>query len=166
VDRGIQGLKRSLPADAAGIPLGTVTAPVPPNNSPVLAPTLEVLGRTDAPMTIHLDRGYDSARTRQFLIEHVLRGEIAARGTLAPIAAGTYWVVERTTAWTNAHQKLVWCTERRAAVTAFWIAFSAAIIFCGPARARSVDALRVASLSLPRALMPAPLAQACTFSSW
>ena len=131
VDRGIQGLKRSLPVDAAGIPLSTVTGPVPPHDSPVLAPTLEVPVRTDAAMTIHLDRGYDSARTRQFLIEHGLRGDIAARGTLAPIAAGACWVVERTTAWTNAHKKLVWYTERQAAVIAFWIALSAAIILVG-----------------------------------
>ena len=31
----------------------------------------------------------------------------------------------------NAHKKLVWCTERRAAVIAFWIAFSAVIIIVG-----------------------------------
>ena len=127
VDRGKQGLKRSLAVDAAGIPLGTVAAPANRHDSPLLAPTLEVLGRTDAAMTIHLDRGYDSAR----LTEHGLRGEIAARGKPAPIAAGKRWVVERTIAWTNAHKKLVWCTERRAAVIAFWIAFSAAIIIMG-----------------------------------
>jgi hypothetical protein len=40
-------------------------------------------------------------------------------------------VVERTTAWTYAHKKLVWCTERRAVVVAFWIAFSAALIVVG-----------------------------------
>ena len=131
VDRGKQGLKRSLAVDADGIPLGTVAAPANRHDSPLLAPTLEALGRTDAAMTIHLDRGYDSARTRQCLTEHGLRGEIAARGKPAPIAAGKRWVVERTTAWTNAHKKLVWCTERRAAVIAFWIAFSAAIIIVG-----------------------------------
>lgn len=131
IDRGKQGLKRSLAVDAAGIPLGTVAAPANRHDSPLLAPTLAVLGRTDATMTIHLDRGYDSARTRQCLTEHGLCGEIAARGRPAPITAGNRWVVERTTAWTNAHKKLVWCTERRAAVIAFWIAFSAAIIIVG-----------------------------------
>ena len=39
--------------------------------------------------------------------------------------------MERTNAWTNAHKKLVWCTERRAVVIAFWIAFSAVIIIVG-----------------------------------
>ena len=52
-----------------------------------------------------------------------VRAEIAARGKPAPLTVGSRWVVERTTAWTNAHQKLVWCTERRATVVAFWIAF-------------------------------------------
>jgi hypothetical protein len=60
-----------------------------------------------------------------------LRAEIAQRGTPAPIQAGQRWVVERTNAWTNAHKKLVWCTERRARVIAFWIALSAVIIIVG-----------------------------------
>ena len=85
----------------------------------------------DRPMTIHLDRGYDSGATRQRLAARGLTAAIAAKGTPAPIAAGKRWVVERTTAWTNAHKKLVWCTERRAAVVAFWIAFSAVIITVG-----------------------------------
>ena len=60
-----------------------------------------------------------------------VRAEIAARGKPAPLTVGSRWVVERTTAWTNAHQKLVWCTERRATVVAFWIALSSVIIIVG-----------------------------------
>jgi hypothetical protein len=72
-----------------------------------------------------------------------LRGDAAAagrpwpdssdrgQGKPAPIAASQRWVVERTNAWTNAHKKLVWCTERRAVVIAFWITFSAVIIIVG-----------------------------------
>lgn len=56
---------------------------------------------------------------------------IAVKGKPAPLTAGRRWVVERTNAWTNAHKKLVWCTERRAAVVAFWIAFSAVIVTVG-----------------------------------
>jgi hypothetical protein len=40
-------------------------------------------------------------------------------------------VVERTIGWTNAHKRLVWCTERPAVVVAFWLAFSATIIIVG-----------------------------------
>ena len=82
-------------------------------------------------MTIHLDRGYDSRATRQRLAARGLAAAIAAKGKPAPITAGQRWVVERTNAWTNAHQKLVWCTERRAAVVAFWVACSAVIITVG-----------------------------------
>lgn len=55
-------------------------------------------------------------------------GEIAPRGKPAPIAASQRWPVARTNAWTNAHKKLVWCTERRTVVVAFWLAFSAVVI--------------------------------------
>jgi len=131
VDRGKQGLKRSVAVDAAGIPLGTVAAPANRHDAPLLEPTLDALRITDAGMTVHLDRGYDSNATRQRLSARGLRSEIARRGFPAPITAGQRWVVERTTAWANAHKKLVWCTERRSAVVAFWIAFSAAIIIVG-----------------------------------
>jgi len=134
VDRGKQGLKRSLVVDAAGIPLGTITAPANQHDSPLLEPTLatlDAIGPLPTPMTVHLDRGYDSAVTRQRLAARGLRAEIAERGKPAPLTAGKRWVVERTNAWTNAHKKRVWCTERRAAVIAFWIALSAVIIIVG-----------------------------------
>lgn len=131
VDRGKQGLKRSVAVDAAGIPLATIAAPANRHDSPLLEPTLDALGFGDRPMTVHLDRGYDSAATRTRLATRGLTAAIAPKGTPAPIAAGQRWVVERTNAWANAHKKLVWCTERRAAVVAFWIAFSAVLIIVG-----------------------------------
>jgi transposase len=131
VDRGKQGLKRSVAVDAAGIPLATIAAPANRHDSPLLEPTLDTLGFGDRPMTVHLDRGYDSGATRTRLARRGLTAAIAAKGTPAPIAAGQRWVVERTNAWSNAHKKLVWCTERRATVVAFWIAFSAVIIIVG-----------------------------------
>jgi hypothetical protein len=69
--------------------------------------------------------------TRQHLAHRGLIAAIATTGKRAPLIAGQRWVVERTNAWFNAHKKLVWCTERRAAVVAFWIAFSAVIIIVG-----------------------------------
>lgn len=47
------------------------------------------------------------------------------------MTAGQRWMVERTTAWTNAHRTLVWWTECRATVVAFRIAFSTVIIIVG-----------------------------------
>jgi transposase len=131
VDRGKQGLKRSVVVDAAGIPLGTIAAPANRHDSPLLEATLEALVVVDTPMTVHLDRGYDSGSTRTLLADRGLAAEIAARGQPSPVTAGRRWVVERTHAWTNAHKKLVWCTERRAAVVAFWLTFSAVIIIVG-----------------------------------
>lgn len=131
VDRGKLGLKRSTAVDANGIPLGTIAAPANRPDSPLLEPTLDTLALGLQPTTIHLDRGYDSGRTRQRLADRGLTGEIAQRGKPAPLTAGQRWVVERTNAWMNAHKKLVWCTERRAVVVAFWLAFSTAIVITG-----------------------------------
>jgi transposase len=128
VDRGKQGMKRSTVVDANGIPLGAVAAPANRHDSPLLAPTLDTVGDLPDGATVHLDRGYDSRPTRERLATRGLRGEIAPKGTPAPIAASSRWPVERTHAWTNAHKKLVWCTERRAGVVAFWVAFSAVVI--------------------------------------
>jgi hypothetical protein len=131
VDRGSPGLKRSPVVDARGIPLGAIAAPANRHDAPLVEPTLDTLaarGPCPAPMTVHLDRGDDSAVTRERLACRGLRAAIAARGTPAPVTAGQRWVVQRTNAWTNAHKKVVWWTERRAGGVAFWLAFSAVII--------------------------------------
>jgi Putative transposase of IS4/5 family (DUF4096)/Transposase DDE domain len=131
VDRGKQGLKRSTVVDAAGIPLGSVPAPANRPDSPLLETTLATLdglGPLPDAMTVHLERGYDSGVTRERLARRGLQAAIAPQGRAAPIAASQRWPVERTHAWTNAHKKLVWCTERRQVVVAFWLAFSAVII--------------------------------------
>ncbi len=128
VDRGKLGLKRSTAVEANGIPLGTISAPANRHDSPLLGPTLDALRMDHQPLTVHLDRGYDSGITRQQLAARGLLAAIAEKGKPAPVTAGKRWVVERTNAWTNAHKNLVWCTERRARVVDFWIAFSAVII--------------------------------------
>ena len=134
VDRGKLGLKRSTAVDGNGIPLGAVAAPANRPDSSLLEPTLDGLDAFDLgslATTVHLDRGYDSGLTRRWLADRGLRAEIARKGAPAPLTAGRRWVVERTNAWTNAHKKLVWCTERRAPVVAFWLAFSAAVVITG-----------------------------------
>ncbi len=131
VDRGKQGRKRSTVVEAQGIPLGTVIAPAARHDSPLLEPTLDTLaglGPLPAEIVVHLDRGYDSPVTRDRLAARGLLPMIAPKGQPAPVAATGRWVVERTHAWTNAHKKLVWCTERRARVIAFWLALSDVIL--------------------------------------
>jgi len=46
--------------------------------------------------TLHLDRGYDSGKTRGLLEILGYQAEIAVKGTPAPIQAGERWPVERT----------------------------------------------------------------------
>ena len=135
VDRGKQGTKRSVLTDAAGIPLAVVVAPANRHDSPLLRPTLERLGRFETRfgvglpdrITVHLDAGYDSAKTRDLLAELGCHAVISTRGT--PLQAGARWVVERTNSWHNrGFKKLAICTERHTRVIDAFIALANAII--------------------------------------
>ena len=59
VDRGKQGIKRSIAVDASGVPLGAVSAPANRHDSPLLVPTLkaasEALGTLPEEASVHLD---------------------------------------------------------------------------------------------------------------
>ncbi|MGN6033120.1 MAG: transposase [Thermomicrobiales bacterium] len=129
MDRGKQGHERSVVVDANGIPLGAIAAPANRHDSPMLVPTVDAAHeRCAGGAIVHLDRGYDADITRERLATRGLHGKIAPKGTPALIASSSRWPVERTHAWTNAHKELVRCTERRAEVVAFWLAFSAVVI--------------------------------------
>lgn len=135
VDRGKQGTKRSVMTDGSGIPLGVVIAPANRNDSPFLRPTLEKLGRFETrfgvglpeQITVHLDAGYDSTKTRELLDELGCQGVISQKGF--PLQAGRRWVVERTNSWHNrGFKKLLVCTEKRARVIDAFIALANAAI--------------------------------------
>jgi transposase len=81
VDRGKQGTKRSIVVDGAGIPLGVLAAPANVNDSPLLEPTVDLVIETIEPgtATVHLDRGYDSKKTRHTLTVRALEGAMARR---------------------------------------------------------------------------------------
>ena len=131
VDRGKQGLKRSLVTDAAGIPLHVVAAGANRHDAPLLAATLDGLDkldrRPDRP-TIHLDRGYDGRPTRALLDALGFDGAIARKGVPAPVQAGARWVVERTHQWMNGFGKLRRCTEKRQSVVDFYLFLAAALV--------------------------------------
>ena len=115
VDRGKLGYKRSIMVDGKGIPLGRVLAPANRHDSPLLAPTLDKLdeiGPLPEDITVHLDAGYDSGKTRDELKSRSMNGEIAHKGDKAPIQAGQRWHVERTNSWHNANNRLQRCYER------------------------------------------------------
>lgn len=131
VDRGKQGLKRSTLTDATGIPLHLVSAGANRHDAPLLAPTLaglDLLGPLPPTITLHLDRGYDSAVTRTLLSDLGLTGEIARKGIPAPIQVGKRWVVERTQSWMNGYGKLRRCTERAGVVIDFYLFLAAALV--------------------------------------
>ena len=131
VDRGKEGIKRSVAVDGRGIPLGALTAAANRHDSPLLFPTLEAVrtpGLLPEGVVVHLDRGYDSEATRLRLLERGLVAEISGKGKPAPLSATKRWVVERTNSWQNAHKKLAWCTKRRGRVVDFWMALSDAVI--------------------------------------
>ncbi|MFG3702274.1 IS5 family transposase [Micromonospora sp. NPDC047620] len=131
VDRGKQGLKRSGMVDGYGIPLGRVLAGANRHDSPLLAPTVDLLGDF-APLPeqtlVHLDAGYDSDSTRTLLAGRGLHGRIAHKGEKAPTQAGRRWHVERTHAWQNAFHRLARCFERRAVVVDAFFDLADAII--------------------------------------
>jgi IS5 family transposase len=86
-----------------------VSAPTNRHDSPLLAPTLDLLkdlGPLPETTCVHLDAGYDSALTRTLLTERGLQGAIAHKGLPAPIQATKRCPVERTHAWHNNFYKL------------------------------------------------------------
>lgn len=86
--------------------------------------TMEIVGELPERLSTHLDRCYDSQTTREKLHDRGLLAETSEKGRPDPLGTTKRWVVERTNSWTNAHKKLVWCTERREPVIDFWLAFS------------------------------------------
>jgi transposase len=131
VDRGKQGLKRSVATDRAGIPLHLVSAGANRHDAPLLAPTLAGLAKLDGlpqDVTVHLDRGYDGGPTRALLAELGFDGAIARKGVPAPIQAGARWVVERTHGWMNGYGKLRRCTEKAKPVVDFYLFLAAALV--------------------------------------
>jgi transposase len=131
VDRRKLGMKRSLLVEGYGIPLGRVLAPANRHDSPLLAPTLDKLddlGPLPEDITIHLDAGYDSQKTRDELEARGMKGEIAHKGGKAPIQAGQRWHVERANSWHNGFNRLQRCYERHEEVIDAFFDLADAII--------------------------------------
>ncbi len=132
VDRGKQGLKRSVASDACGVPLGIASDGANRHDSPLLGPTLaaakEQAGAMPETVNVNLDRGYDSAKSRVLNNELGYSAEIACQGVPAPVQAGKRWVVERTHSWMNDYGKLRRCTERSGKVVDFYLSIAATLV--------------------------------------
>jgi transposase len=131
VDRGKQGTKRSVVTDGAGLPLHLVAAAANAHDSPLLEPTLagvpDAIGPLPDRACVHLDAGYDSAKTRDLL--HILgyQHQIATKGKPSPIQVGKRWVVERTHSWMNGYAKLRRSTDKQRRIVEFFLFLAAAI---------------------------------------
>jgi len=131
VDRGKQGTKRSLACDGDGIPLHLVPARANDHDSPLLEPTLagicDMIGPLPDHPCMHLDRGYDSGKTRDLLEILGYDADIAVKGRPAPIQAGKRWPVERTHSWMNGYGKLRRFTDKRKVIVEFYLYLAAAL---------------------------------------
>lgn len=131
VDRGKQGTKRSVVGDGDGIPLHLLAARANNHDSPLLEPTLagvcDMIGPLPDKPGMHLDRGYDSAKTRDLLEILGYEAEIAIKGEPAPIQAGKRWPIERLHSWMNGYGKLRRCTEKRKIIAEFYLNLAAAL---------------------------------------
>ncbi|WP_240167555.1 IS5 family transposase [Streptomyces noursei] len=132
LDRGKQGLKRSIATDAGGVPLGLVAAGANRHDSPLLGPTLQAamdqVGPLPDDVNANLDRGYDSDKSRILLVELGFTGGIARKGMPAPMQAGKRGVVERTHSWMNGYGKLRRCTEKNSTIVDFYLHLAAALV--------------------------------------
>jgi hypothetical protein len=75
-----------------------------------------------------VDRGYDSAGTREVLAGRALTGVIARKGVPAPLQVGKRRVVERTHSWMNGYGKLRRCTQRDGLVIDFSLFLAAVFV--------------------------------------
>ena len=76
---------------------------------------------------MHLDRGYDSAKTRDLLQILGYDHEIAVKGVPAPIQAGKRWPVERTHSWMNGYGKLRRFTDKQKFIVEFYLYLAATL---------------------------------------
>jgi hypothetical protein len=131
VDRGKQGTKRSVACDGDGIPLHLVAARANDHDSPLLEPTLtgicDMIGPLPDQPCLHLDRGYDSTKTRNLLEILGYGADIATKGVPAPIQAGKRWPVERTHSWMNGYGKLRRFTDKRKIIIEFYLYLAATL---------------------------------------
>ena len=116
VDRRKLGMKRSLLVEGYGTPLGGCchrrSGTTPGYWHPRWTNSARS-ARCRMTITVHLDAGYDSQKTRDELGERNMTGEIAHKGDKAPIQAGQRWQVERTNSWHNGFNRLQRCYERK-----------------------------------------------------
>ena len=120
-----------MACDGDGIPLHLVATRANDHDSPLLEPTLtgicDMIGPLPDRPCMHLDRGYDSRKTRDLLEILGYDDEIAVKGIPAPIQVGKRWPVERTHSWMNGYGKLRRFTDKRKIIVEFYLYLAATL---------------------------------------
>jgi Transposase DDE domain len=134
-------MKRSVASEVGGLPLHLVAARANDHDSPLLEPTpagvVDMIGTLPQHRdlrggvmfpNLHLDRGYDSGKTRDLLDVLGFTPHIAVKGQPAPIQAGRRWPVERLHAWLNGYGKLRRCTDKRKVIVELYLYLAATLV--------------------------------------
>lgn len=126
-DRGKQGTKRSILADAAGIPIGLEVDGANRNDFKMTRQTLESIPierpqpTDEKPQGLCLDKGYDYDEVRAIAEEFGFTAHIRARGEEAKAIKqdakfkARRWVVERTHSWMNRFRRILIRWEKKPA---------------------------------------------------
>jgi len=128
VDRGKCGWKWSMLTDRAGIPLGWSTDGAHRHDTILFGPTLEAAksrGLLVEVETLHLDRGYDSAKVLALCADHGLDDVVSSKRRADTVSGrrrlkvvvplGMRWPVERTNSWLVNFGQLRRNTDRKVA---------------------------------------------------
>jgi hypothetical protein len=77
---------------------------------------------------MHLDRGYDSRKTRD--LRQILATTMTSRSRASPprSRAGKPWPVERTDSWMNGYGKLRRFTDKRKVIIEFYLDVAASLV--------------------------------------
>ena len=124
MDRGKQGVKRSLLTEAAGIPLGIAVAGTNRHDVTLVEATVASIpverpaAEEEHPQGMRMDKAYDSDPVRTFLAELGFTPHIRSRGEEAKDISengikARRWVVERTHSWLNRFRRLLIRWEKK-----------------------------------------------------
>ena len=119
------GVKRSLPTDGAGVPIGLTVDGANRNDFKLTRQTFESIPierpqpSVAQPQGLCLDKGYDYKEVRELLSEFGFTAHIRSRGEekkALKVEAGfkaRRWVVERTPSWMNRFRRVLIRWEKK-----------------------------------------------------
>lgn len=114
-DRSKLGTKRAIVVDQNGIPLGLAISGANTHDSKLLLQTLNSVPyaiKIERSKWLHLDRGFDSKKSREIAVGHNFKAQIALKKKRNQSEAVIRekdifrWVVERTHSWMNRFRRI------------------------------------------------------------